>query len=265
MFHLLSRICGILMLSRRFVGTGLALSVLATKQISKYAEYAAINRFCSMCRTFRIVAEIVSLPLPPQFEGKTDDPVAELPVHFCQFCHKSRSFRFLTIDYRLDCLNRDDDTADNHANGENSPFRIRRLCQHFPSILGENWRKVVVVRSPVAKSAKIFIFPDSHFQLFHRLHHIRPPPILSGKSATAVHSAAAASLYSPLCVFVPLRLCVTLLSFVFHALSRSGMFGLPGLKCLRITSGSDELRLVICTPFCAAVADTKNSSSVISP
>jgi len=33
---------------------------------------------------------------------------------------------------------------------------------------------------------------------------------------------------------------------------RLGMSGLPGLKCLSMTSGSVELRFVICTPSLAA-------------
>src|SRR5580658_1155699 len=41
--------------------------------------------------------------------------------------------------------------------------------------------------------------------------------------------------------------------------------GLPGPKCLRITSGSVSLRLVIATPRRAASAVTNNSSLVNSP
>src|SRR5689334_19919849 len=44
-----------------------------------------------------------------------------------------------------------------------------------------------------------------------------------------------------------------------------GISGLPGLKCLRITSDSLVLRLVISTPAFAAALLTKNSSSVICP
>jgi hypothetical protein len=72
-------------------------------------------------------------------------------------------------------LNRDDDADDNLNNDEKSSFRIRRFGIDSPSSGGENWRKVVVVRSHVAKSAKLRIFLDSHF------HHSPSAAIPEGK------------------------------------------------------------------------------------
>src|SRR5205823_5013128 len=53
--------------------------------------------------------------------------------------------------------------------------------------------------------------------------------------------------------------------FMRHFLRSASASGLPGPKCLRMTSGSVSLRFSIRTPASAAVAVTNSSSSVICP